>query len=956
MRNSIVKKSLNFHPVISYININSLRYKFDLLSELLKTKNMFSILIIAETKLDKSFPNSQFILDNFKCPYRLDKSKVSGGLLVYVLTDIVSRQLSDFLLPEDFQAIPFEINLKNGKWLIIAVYNPLKQNGGVFLEKLSTLLDYYLRKYDNFIIIGDMNLEPHEPLMKEFMENYCLFNLIKKPTCFKTQKGTCLDLILTNKKSCFQYSDTFETGLSDCHTLVHTMFKSTFYKLPPKKIVYRDYKRFNEKQFIEEVSYNLKLSLNSKDFVHFNKIISTVLNEHAPLKEKMIRGNDKPFITKEIRKEIWNRSRLKNKANKSGLPSDYINFKKQRNFVTSLVRQKKRNFFNEIEITDDKKKFWKACKPYLSKNFIPVNDRICLKNNDSFITDEKEIAGYFNYYFANITSNLNLDPWKPDGLSYTNINNHSISPDFCTHPSILKINEKYNDKIFNFEPVKPDTVFEVISSLKKGSGTVPLSIVKLLSKPFCENICDSINSCINNCLFPDELKWADIIPIFKKGDHTDCKNYRPISILPTFSKVFEKIIFDQINSFFQDKFSNFLCGFRKGFSTQTALIKLLQKWQHSLDQKGIIGTVLIDLSKAYDCIRHDLLLAKLEAYGFSNKSILLLLSYLKGRKQRVKLFSTFSTWLEVNFGIPQGSILGPLLFNIFINDIFLFLQETEICNFADDNTLFACDISIENVLYRLNNDLGIINHWFKNNSLVANPSKFQLMFLGVKNVDNISINILDNVISSQTEVELLGVTIDHKLTFSSHIKKICNNASNKLCAILRLRKSMSISQAKLLVNAHVLSNFFYCPLIWMFCRKGDMSRINRIHKRALRTIYNNFDFSLDELLELDNSCTIHQKHLQFLMIEVFNSINHNNPELMWDLFCSKDQPYHLRNQNLLKLPTAKTTKYGTNSLIFRGSLIWNSLPNTLKLSNTLSIFKNNIKSWKCTTCTCIYCK
>ena len=142
----------------------------------------------------------------------------------------------------------------------------------------------------------------------------------------------------------------------------------------------------------------------------------------------------------------------------------------------------------------------------------------------------------------------------------------------------------------------------------------------------------------------------------------------------------------------------------------------------------------------------------------------------------------------------------------------------------------------------------------------------------------------------------------------------------------------------------------------MFCGKGDMSRINKIHKRALRTIYNDFNLNLDELITLDNSCTIHQKHLQFLMIEVFKSLNHYSPELMWDLFCRKQQPYNLRNQLLTQLPTAKSTRYGINSIIFRGSLIWNTLPNCFKISPTLSIFKNSIKSWKCNYCTCIYCK
>ena len=501
----------------------------------------------------------------------------------------------------------------------------------------------------------------------------------------------------------------------------------------------------------------------------------------------------------------------------------------------------------------------------------------------------------------------------------------------------------------------PETVYNVINDLKKGDDSMPLDVIKLLSKSFCNSICDHINSSINNCYFPDKLKWADITPIHKKGSTSNHENYRPISILPTFSKVFERIIFDQINEFFQGKFSKLLCGFRKGFSTQTALIRLIQKWQKCLDQKGIIGTVLIDLSKAYDCIQHSLLLAKLEAYGFSKNSLIFLKSYLKGRKQRVKILSSFSNWLWVNFGIPQGSILGPLLFNIFINDLFLFIQKSEVCNFADDNTLYVCDFSIENVLNSLQTDLDHLNQWFIDNSLVANPSKFQLMFLGVKD-NNIVMNIANKNIISQTEIVLLGITIDNKLSFSNHIKRICKSANNKLCAILRLRNYMSVAQTKLLINAHVLSYFYYCPLIWMFCLKKDMSRITKVHKRALRTIYNNFDLNYEELLDLDKSLNIHQKHLQCLMINVFKSIKQENPLIVSELFQAKEQPYNLRNNNLIKLPSASSTRFGTNSLIFKGSLIWNTLPSFIKNSNTLSIFKKRIRNWKFDSCSCSICK
>ena len=157
-------------------------------------------------------------------------------------------------------------------------------------------------------------------------------------------------------------------------------------------------------------------------------------------------------------------------------------------------------------------------------------------------------------------------------------------------------------------------------------------------------------------------------------------------------------------------------------------------------------------------------------------------SYLKGRKQRVKLFNTVSEWLEIKLGIPQGSILGPLLFNIFLNNIFLFLEETSICNFADDNTIYASSKCTENVILKLKNDVEILNIWFKNNSLVANPAKFQLMFLGDNKTENLELIVSNIILKPQKEIELLGLLIDNKLGFTSHIDRTCSTANKKLSA------------------------------------------------------------------------------------------------------------------------------------------------------------------------------
>ena len=201
------------------------------------------------------------------------------------------------------------------------------------------------------------------------------------------------------------------------------------------------------------------------------------------------------------------------------------------------------------------------------------------------------------------------------------------------------------------------------------------------------------------------LKSADITPIFKKGDETNKSSFRPINILSAFSKIYEKLLYQQLDNYLQNKFSELLCGFRKRHSTQHVILNLLQYWQENLDKGNTVGTIIIDLFKAYDTLHYGLLLAKLHAYGFDNQSLTFLYSYLSCGKKRVRIGGSYSDWLQLSLGVPQGSILGPILFNIFINDLFKVVKETNICNFADDNTIYHADINQEIVKEKLSVDV-----------------------------------------------------------------------------------------------------------------------------------------------------------------------------------------------------------------------------------------------------------
>ena len=490
---------------------------------------------------------------------------------------------------------------------------------------------------------------------------------------------------------------------------------------------------------------------------------------------------------------------------------------------------------------------------------------------------DSDISETFNKYFVNITKVLGIFDWGDGSFDHLNIFQRIST--FDNHPSIQLIKNKYQNTFkFKYKPVTTEQIITFIDEIdcnKSSSGEIPAKIIKMVKEEVSEPITNCINDSIISDIFPGELKLADIVPTFKKEDKNDKANYRPISLLPLISKLYEKVLYQQIEDFANNILSPKLCGFRKGHSTQHALLNFLKNWQKCLDKSGVVGTVLMDLSKACDCLPHDLLLAKLSAYGFDSSAITLIANYLSNRYQRVKIGSTFSSYLEILRGVPQGSILGPILFNLFINDLMFFIQETEVCNFADDTAIYSCSSNYEEATQKLSADTHLVLNWFRINSMVASPSKFQIMFLG-SNIDNNEITFMveDKKVKSKAEVKLLGITIDDKLSFNKHISNLCSTASNCLRALARIRKFLSLEQAKRLSEAYIMSTFKYCPLIWMFCNKTANNQINKIHKRSLRLVYQLEDENFEDLLIKDNSWTIHESNIQTLLIEIYKSLNH----------------------------------------------------------------------------------
>ena len=341
------------------------------------------------------------------------------------------------------------------------------------------------------------------------------------------------------------------------------------------------------------------------------------------------------------------------------------------------------------------------------------------------------------------------------------------------------------------------------------------------------------------------------------------------------------------------------------------------------------------------------MLAKLNAYGFDYNSIKLIHCYLTNRYQRVKVNCDYSSWTEIINGVPQGSILGPLLFNIYLSDLFIFFQESDLANYADDNTPYACEKDIEAVLIKLEQDSKRLIEWVCYNSLKANPDKFHLLLSS--DDTNLLVNVDNYEIFNSNCEKLLGVKFDNKLKFNEHVSGLCKKASQKLHALARIAHYMSTEKRRIIMKAFINSQFGYCPLVWMFHDRTLNRRINKIQERALRIVYDDQLSTFDELLQKDNSFTVHERNIQALAIEIYKVVNGHSPKIMNEIFQLKENSIYC-SKFPFKSRNVRTVAYGTETLSYLGPKIWSLIPDTIKAAKSLNEFKSKIKLWKPVNC------
>ena len=708
---------------------------------------------------------------------------------------------------------------------------------------------------------------------------------------------------------------------------------------------YRCFKIFNEDAFIADLTGDLNYYSASKSDINedisiWYSIILKHLDCHAPYKIKRVKTK---YLPDWYNDEIAYARKMRDNCKRRKLWSAY---KKYRNRAKQLIRIAKRNYFTDsVMNSKDTRTIWQHFRKVNNKNNCSnsnLPDEITI--NDERYTSSEDIASKLNHYFANISQIFGNNEGEELDANFDYLENF--------------INSKVpNDVQFKIPIITPEQISTIINALEssKAMGLDGLGprILKSISCALSPSLADLINKSLATGCFPDRLKLAKVFPIYKSGSKSDPNNYRPISILPTISKIFERHINKHLMAYL-NKYSlihESQSGFRPKHSCQTALVKLIDKWMACIDSGDIIGTMFIDFRKAFDLVDHKLLIKKLSAYKVCSSSLRWFISYLESRQQTVQSDRGMSSFANIKSGVPQGSILGPLLFLIFINDLPLLLKYCYADLFADDGTFHKNGPEIDEINDEMLIDFLTIVHWSKQNKLPINYNKSTYMLLGAKrrlqDTYELFLNVDDEKIEKVSKQKLLGIVIDEYLTWTPHIDYLCTLSSSKISLLKQLSSYVPKHIQKIFYQSYILPLIDYGRITWSATTSSNIERISKLQKRAARIILH-AEYLTPSSLMFDELgwLSIPRRLMYNKALLTFKALNNLTPAYISDLLKPMSETHSLSlrssDNGLLSIPRSRSALYD-HSFTYSASKLWNSLPQTLRTTSSLNEFKTGKK-------------
>lgn len=902
------------------------------------------ILLLSETHLTEKIKNQEINIKNYNIIRSDSNSRHTGGTAIYIRKTIQYKVISNENKNKNMWITSIEIikhrNL-NGQYTVL--YHSPSSSDADFIKFFEEWIEKNNTEEKQHVICGDFNIDISnntnkkyykDKLQKTINENGMKQKINEYTRVTKNTK-TLIDLLITNAEE-IEGKTINEDNISD-HTTINIIkykYKNEI-ENKEKTITILKYEKEELQNELKNTDWSFCENKNLSCSEKAEYIVKKLKESIEKFKKDIIlkdTKNENKWYDKKLLKMKKSKIETYKIAKQTNDSDTWIKYKTIRNRYSKMIKMASNNYTKQSikECKGDSKAMWRKIKELTKEKQSEVHS-IEIKGIE--ISDKNQVAEKLNDYFIESIQELNKNI-KP-------------MPD----PIIKKNNERTQIEKFKFEQIKYEDIERIIKNIKTKSDIDMINKnVIINSMPIIgDKIVKIINESFSKGEFPETWKQSQIKPIYKVKNSKNMKDIRPINMLPTYEKIIEKLADEQLQRHIDKNkiITENQSGYRKGHSCETSINMVIQKWKEAIDEDKTIICVFLDFSRAFETIDREILIEKLHEIGIENNELNWYKTYLANRTQTTKVGNQISKIKSNNFGVPQGSVSGAKLFNLYINNIETVIEHSQINMFADDTMIYIISKDLKQAQTKLNIDLKNIERWLSKMKLKINTEKTKYVIINNRQKEKIKISMQDMEIEQVKTTKYLGIIIDEKLDFKENFDYVCKKMAKKVGFMGRISKKLDLETKITIYKTIIAPHLDYCSSILYLANENQITKLQKIQNKAMRIIlklnkYTNIKLMLDML----KWQSVRQRLTYNTLITIHKIDNDILPQYLKKnlIKVGQNSNYNTRNKNELRLPKYKKAKT-QNNIFYNGIKKYNEISKEIKNEKRMNIFKKKLSKW-----------